>query len=66
MSKITVSAWRHKAGHHPRFSVYDGRTPLGVIFETRGIFTAVTTDGNLVIASTSVQIAANALMTRAS
>jgi hypothetical protein len=62
--KIAFSKWRHKLGHNPRFSVYDGRTPLGVIFETRGIFTAINPDGNLVAASTSVQAAANALTAR--
>jgi hypothetical protein len=63
---ITIAPWRRKPGHHPRFSVYDGRERLGSIFESKGVFTAVTTDGNLVTASTSVQVAANALTARAS
>jgi hypothetical protein len=59
---ITFSKWRHKPGRNPRYSVYDGQNRLGDIFEARGIFSAVTADGNLIIASTSVEIAANALM----
>jgi hypothetical protein len=63
---ITIEQWRRKPGHHARFSVYDGQTCLGSIFESRGIFSAVTTNGDLVSASTSIQIAANALTTGAS
>jgi hypothetical protein len=66
MHNILISPWRRKLGHSPRYSVYDGREHLGSIFESRHVFTAVTTDGNLVIASTSVQVAANALTARAS
>jgi len=62
MQKIAFSKWRHKAGHNPRYSVYDGREPLGVIFEARGIFSAVDPNGRLVAASTAFQIAANALV----
>jgi hypothetical protein len=63
---ITVAPWRRKRGHNPRYSVYDGRKPLGLIFESRGIFSAVTTDGNLVVASTSLRVAADALTAGAS
>jgi hypothetical protein len=63
---VTIERWRRKAGHSPRYSVYSGREHLGSVFESRGVFTAVTTNGDLVNASTSVQIAANALTTRAS
>jgi hypothetical protein len=66
MSSITISPWRCKPNHHPRYSVYDGREPLGSIFESRGIFTAVDANGRLITASTSVQVAANALTARAS
>jgi hypothetical protein len=61
MSKISISPW-HRKPNRPRFYVTSGREPLGVIFEARGIFTAVDHDGNLVAASTAFQIAANALV----
>jgi hypothetical protein len=60
MSKISISLWARKV-NRPRYYVY-GREPLGVIFEARGIFTAVDRDGRLVTASTAFQIAANALV----
>jgi hypothetical protein len=63
---ITIAQWRRKRGHNPRFSVYDGREQLGLIFESRGIFSAVDPHGNLVAASTAFQIAANALTAMAS
>lgn len=63
---ITIAPWRRKPRHHPRFSVYDGRERLGSVFESKGVFTAVTTTGDLVTVSTSVQVAANALTARAS
>jgi hypothetical protein len=65
MNKISISPWQRKPNHHPRYSVYDGRTPLGTVFESRGVFSAIDRDGNLVAASTSVQIAANALTAKA-
>jgi hypothetical protein len=65
MAKIAISRWARKP-NHPRFYVTDGREPLGLIFESRGIYTAVTTDGDLVIASRSIRIAADALTARAS
>jgi hypothetical protein len=52
------STWR-KPNSQPRYYVSDGRTPLGTIFESKGVFTAVDADGNLVTASTSVQVVAN-------
>jgi hypothetical protein len=62
MSSISIRPWRCKV-NRPRYYVSDGREPVGVIFyETRGIFTAVDHDGRLVTASTSVQVAANALV----
>jgi hypothetical protein len=63
---VTIAPWQRKPGHHRRFSVYDGREQLGLIFESKGVFTAVTASGDLVTASASVQIAANALTARAS
>jgi MT-A70 len=48
MSKLSISPWRRKLGHNPRYSVYDGREQLGSIFESEGVFTAVDADGNLV------------------
>ena len=62
MTKILISPWQRKPNHHPRFSVYSGQTRLGNVFESRGIFTAIDRDGNLVVASTAFQIAANALV----
>jgi hypothetical protein len=63
---VRISRWARKRADHPRFYVTDGRTPTGVIFEARGIFSAVDHDGNLVAVSTSFQTAANALTARAS
>jgi hypothetical protein len=57
MSSISISPWRRKLGHNPRFSIYDGRERLGSIFESNGVFTAIDADGRLVIGSTSLQIA---------
>jgi hypothetical protein len=62
MACISISKWTRKF-NRPRYYVCDGREPVGIIFERRGIFTAIDTDGNLVIASTGLQIAANALTT---
>jgi hypothetical protein len=62
MTLIRISPWRSKPNRRPRYSVYDGREPLGTVFESRGVFSAIDADGNLVVASTSVQIAANALV----
>jgi hypothetical protein len=66
MSSISISKWTRKRTDRPRYYISDGREPLGVIFETRGVFTAIDASGNLVIASTSVQIAADALTARTS
>jgi hypothetical protein len=65
MSLITISPWWRKP-NRPRFYVTSGREPLGTVFESRGVFTAIDPDGNLVTASTSVQAAADALTARAS
>jgi hypothetical protein len=61
MSSVSVRPWRRKV-NRPRYYITSGREPLGVIFEARGIFTAVDHDGRLVTASTAFQIAANALV----
>jgi hypothetical protein len=66
MNKILISPWRRKPDHNPRYSVYNGREHLGLIFEHKGIFSAVDANGRLITASTSVQIAANVLTARAS
>jgi hypothetical protein len=58
---LTFSKWRRKAGHNPRYSVYDGQNRLGSIFEARGIFSAVDPDGGLVAGSTSLKNAVDAL-----
>jgi hypothetical protein len=63
---VTIERWRRKYGHNPRYSVYDGREHLGSVFESKGVFTAVTANGDLVAASTSVQAAADLLTARAS
>jgi hypothetical protein len=60
MSKLAISKWVGKP-NHPRYYITDGREPLGVIFEARGIFSAVDAHGNLVVASTSLKNAADAL-----
>jgi hypothetical protein len=63
---VRLSRWARKRADRPRFYVTDGRAPLGVIFETRGVFSAVSHDGRLVGASTSVRAAANMLTARVS
>jgi hypothetical protein len=65
MSKILISAW-HRKPNRPRYYVSSGRAALGVIFEARGVFVAVTAAGDLIAASSALQIAANALATGAS
>jgi hypothetical protein len=62
MSSISISKWTRKRADRPRYYVTSGREPVGVIFETRDIFTAVDSNGRLVVASTSFQGAANALV----
>jgi hypothetical protein len=61
MSSITISPWRRKT-NRPRYYISDGRAALGVIFEAKGVFSAVDRDGNLILASTALQTAANALV----
>jgi hypothetical protein len=61
MTKIAISPWRRKV-NRVRYYVTDGHEPIGVIFESKGIFSAVDSNGNLVAASTAFQIAANALV----
>jgi len=61
MSKIAISAWQRKSGHNPRYSVYDGLEPLGTVFESKGVFSAVDPDGRLVTGSTSLKIAVDSL-----
>jgi hypothetical protein len=63
MSKraVRISRWARKRADHPRFYITDGRTPLGVIFETRGVFSAVDHDGRLIVGSTSLKIAVDSL-----
>jgi hypothetical protein len=58
---LTFSKWRHKTGHNPRYSVYDGQNRLGSIFEARGIFTAVDPSGNLIAGSSSLKVAVDSL-----
>jgi hypothetical protein len=60
MNKILVSPWRRKV-NRPRYYISDGRTPLGVIFENKGVFSAIDPDGRLVVGSTSLKIAVDAL-----
>jgi hypothetical protein len=61
MSKILISPWQRKPGLNPRYSIYDGRTPLGTVFESKGVFSAVNPDGRLVAGSTSLTVAVDAL-----
>ena len=61
MTKILISPWRCKPNHHPRYSFYDGRTPLGTVYESKGVFSAIDPDGRLVVGSTSLKIAVDAL-----
>jgi hypothetical protein len=65
MTSISIHPWRRKP-NHPRYYIANKREPLGVIFEAKGIFTAVDADGHLVVASTSLRNAADALATGAS
>jgi hypothetical protein len=58
---LTFSKWRRKSGHNPKYSVYDGRSPLGTVFESGGVFTAVTATGDLTALSTSLKVAVDSL-----
>jgi hypothetical protein len=62
---VTIAQWRRKP-NRPRYYVTNGRQPVGTIFESKGVFTAIDPNGKLVTASTSVRIAANTLTARAS
>jgi len=66
MSSISIVKWSRKRSDRPRFYITDGREALGVIYETRGVFTSINERGRLVLASTSLQNAVNSLMTRPS
>jgi hypothetical protein len=65
MSSISIAAWRRKP-NHPRYYITNGREPLGVVYERRGVFTSIDHCGRLVSASTSLRNAVDALTTRAS
>jgi hypothetical protein len=65
MSSISIHGWRRKP-NRLRYYVTSGREPLGLVFERRGIFTSINTDGHLVPASSSLRNAANVLTTRTS
>jgi hypothetical protein len=60
MSSVAISPWQRKP-NRPRFYITDGRKPLGVIFEARGVFSAVDPDGRLVVGSTSLKVAVDSL-----
>jgi hypothetical protein len=62
MTKLAISKWTRKRTDRPRYYIADGREPLGTVFESKGVFTAVDPHGNLVAASTAFQTAANALV----
>jgi len=62
---ICVSPWRRKPGK-PRYYITDGREPLGALYERRGIFSGITSDGNLVAAISSLRNAVDALIAGAS
>jgi hypothetical protein len=60
MSSISVSRWWRKP-NRPRYYISDGRTPLGTVFESKGVFAAVDSTGRLVVGSTTLKIAVDAL-----
>jgi hypothetical protein len=60
MSKISISRSASKP-NHPRYYITDGREPLGTIFESKGVFSAVDPSGNLVAGSTSLKNAVHTL-----
>lgn len=60
MNKISISPWRRKF-NRPRYYVCDGHELVGIIFERRGIFSAIDADGRLVVGSPSLKIAVDAL-----
>jgi hypothetical protein len=57
----SISRWTRKRADRPRYYVTSGREPLGTVFETRGIFTAVDPDGNLIAVSSSLRNAVDPL-----
>jgi hypothetical protein len=60
MTKISISR-RARKPNHPQYYVTSGREPLGTVFESKGIFSAIDPDGRLVVGSTSLKNAVNAL-----
>jgi hypothetical protein len=65
VTKILISPWQRKP-NHPRYYVTSGREPLGTVFESRGVFSAIGVDGRLVGSSTSLKIAVDSLCPGAS
>jgi hypothetical protein len=61
MSSISISRWTRKHTNRPRFYITDGREPLGTVYQSKGVFSAVDPDGRLIGAHESLTAAANAL-----
>jgi hypothetical protein len=62
MSFITIQKWTRKRSDRPRFYITDGREPAGTIFESKGVFSAVSPDGRLVAVRENLKAAVDALI----
>jgi hypothetical protein len=58
---LTISRWARKRADRPRFYVTNGRTPLGTVYESKGVFSAIDPNGRLVTGSTSLKVAVDSL-----
>lgn len=61
MSSITISPWQRKPGLNPRYSIYDGRQSVATIFESCGLFSVISTNGDLIGVRQSLREAVDAL-----
>jgi hypothetical protein len=57
----SISTWRRKH-NHPRYYINDGRLPAGTIYESRGLFSAVSPDGRLVAVRKNLKAAVDTLI----
>jgi hypothetical protein len=61
MSQVSISRWQRKRADRPRYYITDGRESLGVVYQARGLFTAIDPDGHLIAARASLRDAVDAL-----
>jgi hypothetical protein len=57
----SISTWRRKP-NHPRFYIYDGRLPAGTVYESKGLFSAISPGGELIAVRENLKAAVDALI----